>query len=223
MALAETTIIRFKNRLTKREIEFFRGAIIEVASLGDSSLFHNHTETGFRNRYPLIQYKILNGRAALVGLGEGAQQLMQLREMLDKGLHIGYKTLEFETSSVERIETKVKMTVSPQQYLISDWLPLNQQNFRKYNAMRSSADRHQLLEQVVVGNIFSFCKSLDYTLEDHLTCTIEETSPLRTVKYKGASLLEMDAVISANINLPQYLGLGKGCSVGHGTISFADH
>ena len=44
-----------------------------------SPLLHNHYENGtFRHRYPLVQYKILNGIPSLVAAEEGAELLTRM-------------------------------------------------------------------------------------------------------------------------------------------------
>lgn len=58
-------IVFFEGRLLEREIPSFRGAIMGIA--GNDPLFHNHTEDAADiNRYPRIQYKLIDGRPAIV-------------------------------------------------------------------------------------------------------------------------------------------------------------
>ena len=63
--------IKFANPLRHQQVPEFRGAVI--AALDQKRLlFHNHDEQGLRYAYPLIQYKVLDGKAAIVATGEGA-------------------------------------------------------------------------------------------------------------------------------------------------------
>ena len=57
--------IRFHDALRSNELEMFRGAVLSKLS-GDSTLFHNHVGENFRYSYPLIQYKRLFGKAAII-------------------------------------------------------------------------------------------------------------------------------------------------------------
>jgi len=41
----------------------------------------------------------------------------------------------------------------------------------------------------------------------------------RTQYYKGVRLLSFDAEFKTNVSLPDYIGLGKGVSLGMGTIT----
>ena len=58
-------IITFKNRISNEEIPLFRGAIINNFGNRISELFHNHQNEKLRYAYPLIQYKRINGNAAI--------------------------------------------------------------------------------------------------------------------------------------------------------------
>ena len=60
-------VIRFKNEISLLEIPFFRGAILHALHGEANVLFHNHVdESSFRYSYPLIQYKRIQGKAAIV-------------------------------------------------------------------------------------------------------------------------------------------------------------
>jgi hypothetical protein len=72
--------IFFYNEISPEEISAFRGAII-ANSGSESLLFHNHdTDERFRYRYPLIQYKRIHRKAAIicVGVGLSAFSLLQI-------------------------------------------------------------------------------------------------------------------------------------------------
>ena len=77
MKIIKTLIIRFANPIRSKEIPFFRGAVIQ--SLEQKNiLFHNHTENGFRYSYPLIQYKSLGGKAAIVCVDNGTEAIGEI-------------------------------------------------------------------------------------------------------------------------------------------------
>lgn len=67
------TII-FNLRIQENELRLFRGAIIHLAGL-EEILFHNHIEDGYRYSYPLIQYKIIQGHAAIICLEKGIEEV----------------------------------------------------------------------------------------------------------------------------------------------------
>lgn len=75
-------VVQFTNELKQTNIPYFRGAVI--AALGEQAdvLFHNHTENGFRYAYPLIQYKRVKGKAAIVCIKDGTEQIGRFLPML---------------------------------------------------------------------------------------------------------------------------------------------
>ena len=66
--------IVFENHLMHRELPLFRGAIISKVP-EKYVLFHNHLKGSFRFAYPLIQYKIIEGKAALFCIGDGTDEI----------------------------------------------------------------------------------------------------------------------------------------------------
>ena len=67
------TTVLFEGQIAPNEISAFRGAIMKM--FPDENIYHNHEDKGFRYAYPQIQYKILEGKASIVGVGEGAESL----------------------------------------------------------------------------------------------------------------------------------------------------
>lgn len=65
----KTLVIKFNNEIYPDEIDCFRGAVIHAMD-GANVLFHNHLEgAGLRYSYPLIQYKRIHRKAAIVCVG----------------------------------------------------------------------------------------------------------------------------------------------------------
>lgn len=218
MIQLKSTIVRFANHITPREIDFFRGAIIEAASMGGSVLFHNHTADGFRYKYPLIQYKILDGCAAVVGVGDGTDALHALLPFLEKNMNIGYKELPFRVMSVDDVVTNVDITDHMLRYVLTDWMPLNQENVRLFHSTKDRRLRRQMLERILEGNIATLFDGIDYSTDKKYYCHIDEQGDIHNEMYKGVQMKTMDVAFSCNVILPAKLGLGKGSSHGHGTI-----
>ena len=67
-----TTRLQLALPLDFEYLESLRGAIAAQAGL-HNELFHNHDNSreGYHYRYPLIQYHCTDGKAAMLGLGEG--------------------------------------------------------------------------------------------------------------------------------------------------------
>lgn len=214
-----TTII-FDTELTAREIPGFRGAV--MTAVPDEEIYHNHdANRSFRYRYPLIQYKRIDGLAALVGIGEGA-------ESLEKNWHTGQE-FRFDIAGNEKSVKGIRKSTSffsPQfcdedncrEYIIHNWLPLNQKNYSIYKEKHDVAHQIEMLNSLLVGNILSLYKGLGYWFDAEVKARICDIIHTRAVCFKGIRMMGFDIRITTNISLPENCGIGKGVSKGFGTI-----
>ena len=85
--------------------------------------------------------------------------------------------------------------------------------------MEGIVERTQMLEKILIGNILSACKGLGITVEGEITCKILQTSEPQVTRYKQLPYMSLDGEFKSNISLPNYIGLGKGASTGHGSIN----
>jgi len=215
--------IRFDNELRMNEIPMFRGAVV-AALRTDNVLFHNHSDNGLRYAYPLIQYKRINGKAAIVCIGGGTESIGEFFSNMNKPLLLGNREIVLSLNSVKADKILVQVwnaTDSGQgcfDYTLRKWLPLNSDNYAEYQSIDGLKERYAMLEKIIVGNILSFAKGLNITLDKQITCSIteiEEKSPLR---YKGVKFAAFDVCFKSNVSLPNFIGLGKGVSHGFGMI-----
>ena len=74
----QQTLLQFPNlKLAQRDGHKLRGYFSHLFGQ-ESDLFHNHHPDGkVIYRYPRIQYKVVEGEPMLIGLGEGAQLLVE--------------------------------------------------------------------------------------------------------------------------------------------------
>ena len=97
-----TLTVFYDTEISVKEIPLFRGAVIK--SLGDKAnvLYHNHTgEKTFRYSYPLIQYKRLNGKAAITCVEEGVDLVGQLLSDFYGMINIGKREKECRFSRLK--------------------------------------------------------------------------------------------------------------------------
>lgn len=216
----KTLIIRFANEIRQQDLRFFRGAVIAAVGQSDSTLFHNHDGEGFRYRYPLIQYKRIHKKAAIVCVGEGCDEIGAFFSRSDFRLQLGNQAEQlFEIEMVTPHRTVVQTWNDGFVYYINNWLPLNKENYQSYQQLEGIADRAQMLERILTGNILSACKGFGITIEGHIENKILQLDAPHPSIYKGVSWTNFDAVVRSNVSLPDYIGLGKGASLGHGIIT----
>lgn len=211
-------VIRFENELHLDELEFFRGAVIKAVENRDNLLFHNHLKDGNRYAYPLIQYKRIGGKAAMVCVGEGTEAIGQFFGACNFDVSIGNRKITLKMDRVEAQQVLVQLCKDMFCYRIRKWLPLNQENYEKYISLESLAERYALLERMLVGNILSFAKGMGIRFEGEVECKITDIEEPVARFYKGVKMMSFDAEFKTNVSLPDYIGLGKGVSLGMGMV-----
>ena len=192
----------------------FRGAAIWVA--GGDPLFHNHTDGGYVYSYPLIQYKRIGGKAAVVAIGDAVDSIGKLLMCEGAPLRLGNREIPYRIEKVVPSNMIIRTWDTKFHYHLHKWLPLNEKNYEEYQRMEALTERIQLLERVLTGNILSMCKGLSITVSDKIECSITEVSKPLKVYYKGTPMISMDVEFSSNVSIPDYFGLGKGASIGRG-------
>ena len=215
------TLILFEGRLSEREIPSFRGAVMGIA--GNDPLFHNHTEDAKDiNRYPRIQYKLIDGHPAVVGIMDGSDAVKQLFLPGAKhAMRIGPGYREFVVQDVlEDVFTPSLKAGEVRQYELHAWLPLNSENYEEYQSISSLAGRIAKLDEILTGNILSLYKACEAFVEDRIVAHVVELAP-RIVTFKSVRMQAFDAVVESNFALPLHCGIGKGVSHGFGVVSEA--
>jgi hypothetical protein len=217
MNYIKTLVVKFSNEIGNREIIPFRGAVI--ASMDECDiLFHNHKEEGYRYAYPLIQYKRIQKQATIICFGEGTDKIADFFTSKPLSLRINDKVEDVIVENLKAERTLIQTWNSPINYKLKSWLPLNGDNYKKYISTESLIERMQILEDILKGNILSALKGLGIHIEETIECHITYLSDAKMVKFKNVKLMSFDIDFNSNISLPQYLGLGKHCSVGFGTL-----
>ena len=215
----KTLTVMYNASITHKEIAYFRGAVIKA--LGDSPnlLYHNHIgDSSYRFAYPLIQYKRINGKAAITCIEEGADIIGQFLSETSDPLMIGRRETKIEVEKVIPEKVEIQISDSPQTYSLHQWLPLNSKNYEQYRNTESFIDKINILERVLIGNILSFLKGVGIHLEEHLDVHITDIIKQNIITYKGVKMMAFDIAFKANITLPSYIGIGKNASVGFGIL-----
>lgn len=212
-------VLKFEETLSDMELRCFRGAIVELVGK-DNVLFHNHLEgKRLSYSYPLVQYKHIDGKLAVVGIGEAAESVMQLSGKFPHTLMIGKKEMRFNMHNCMMENYRPIMELRPKLYSISNYIALTDDNFKKYNSMLALTDKLTFLEDILTGNILSFLKGVGYHAEERIFCAITSFTEPSLKSYKGVRFNVFDLRFVTNVELPSGIGLGKSSSVGFGTLT----
>ncbi len=209
--------IQFENELQANEIELLRGAVL--SKLGDAPvLFHNHVGEKFRYGYPLIQYKRIRKKAAIVCAGEGVEAVGSLFAACDFHFRLGNKDVQMAIESVKAKQALMQVWNAEFTYQLSRWMPLNEENYAAYQGLEGLMERCEFLQKKLTGNILSMAKGLGVHLEGRIICKIADVIDSYKVNYKGVRIMAFNITFKTNVSLPEYLGLGKGVSLGNGIL-----
>jgi len=101
---------------------------------------------------------------------------------------------------------------------LSDWLPLNQDNYTKYNAITDDNEQIQFLNKILTGNVLSFAKGIDWTIDKSIITKIDTIDRIKTLRIKGVPRVVFNVSFKTNISMPISIGLGKNVSLGYGVV-----
>lgn len=218
MSLTLVTIRFPEIRLETRDAHKLRGYFGNLFQ-EHSPLLHNHYETGeLRYKYPLVQYKVLDGTPTLVALEEGAKLLtslfMKIRELVIDG-----QKYEVFSKNIESRQAEAGFTGELHTYKFQTlWMALNQDNFKRFTEETVSG-RQKMLDKILVGNILSFFKGIDLRLEKEQRLMAKVNVHEKSTRFKDREMIAFDGSFVVNALLPKSIGIGKGVSRGFGTIS----
>lgn len=207
-------IVKFEdNEINRRDTPKIRGYI--AAEFPEYIELHHHSDQGFIYRYPLIQYKTINQRPMLIGIRKGAEILINIEADIKK-LDIDGEVQNIYQKNIKYTKSFFGLTDQLVKYkFITPWMALNQNNFRKYINSQSS-QRPELLKKILIGNLISVSKWLQYDVKDRIYAMVN-VNPIN-VNFKNQKMIAFKGNFVCNFLIPDYLGLGKSVSRGFGTV-----
>lgn len=210
-------VVKFKNKIQSAEIPLFRGAVIHHMNKANI-LFHNHDGETFRYAYPLLQYKRIKNCAAIVCVDEGTAAIGEFLSTCNFNLSIGHREETFEIDDIYASQQIVQVWDTMFSYRLTNWLPLNAENYKKYMETSSLVERYKILEKILIGNLLSFAKGTHIHLDKEVICQLTQVSEPHIKTYKQVKLMSFNVSFNSNISLPHYVGIGKGSSLGYGVV-----
>ncbi|GAA4410287.1 hypothetical protein GCM10023187_34680 [Nibrella viscosa] len=211
--------IRFDASIEPHEIPAFRGAVIAKAGR-EHDLFHNHYESaGSIYRYPLIQYKRIGRSPAIICLDEGTEDIHHFFQNRTWDVELNGRPVELRVKDLRLNQYTLQAWEYSFSFSIRHWLALNQENYLRFMELPYERDRIDFLERILRGNILSMAKGLDWYIDREVRVRIRHLSPPRKQRFKEHLLTAFDATFDTNVFLPDFIGLGKGVSLGFGVVT----
>ena len=214
------TIITFPEiRLQTRDAHKLRGFFGNLFK-EHSILLHNHfQDTGkFRQGYTLVQYKVIDFVPTLVGLGDGADLLIDLFLKM-KHLEIDGQFFEVVSKNINHslIDTGVSNSLH-EYYFESLWMALNQDNYRDY-VRASLEEQNEIFDRVLKNNLLAFLNGIGCELtKNELIMAKFTLKKIIETNFKNNKMMGFSGKFVTNALLPNWIGLGKSVSRGYGTI-----
>lgn len=212
-------VVRYEHTLQQNEIPLFRGAVINAMEGNANILYHNHDGESLVYHYPMIQYKRIKQCAAIVAIAAGADAIGQFLSSGKTHLHIGKREDDFKIADIKANNCLVQVWNGEFEYRLHKWLPFNSENYFRYKTLDNLADKVVFMEKILTGNILSFAKGLGITLTSNVYCKLCTIEDQRLCLYKGVKMMSFDVVFKTNVTIPNFVGLGKGVSLGFGIIN----
>lgn len=198
------------------ESKDLRGGIAGLCP--EEILLHQHNKDGtVRYNYPLVQYKIIQGKYLIIGIEHGVEVINNL-DLAGKavmfsryGYRISKKDVLFQELPYGLTEEMLFYT------FLTPWLALNERNYERYQKLGRWLEKKEFLERILIGNIMSMSKSLGYTVSGRIKVSIGSMREVITT-FKSVSMLGFLGNFSANFEIPDYCGVGRSVSRGFGTL-----
>lgn len=210
----------FSLPLTSAQIPQWRGAFAEWAGL-ENDLFHNHVvgQEEYYRRYPLVQYRSVRGKAAIVAVNEGVEAVSSLLQRSGE-----WQVRWNDTPTPLRIE-HLHMDTSPlgllpelREYRLLRWLALNADNYRTWQQLGTFRERVELLDRALAANLLSLCTGLHWQVPRRFEAHLTLVEHIGTAKVHGQELITFDCNFATDLLLPSRLSIGKSASHGFGVV-----
>ncbi len=211
--------IQFETEVEAYEIPAFRGAVIDKAGK-EHIIFHNHlNDREFLYGYPVIQYKRIGKNPAIICIDYGVDEIHHFFNNTNMEIVIGQRPVTLVVKNLQMQQYNLQVWEKHFEYRLYNWLALNQENYEKYQALNDELSQIVFLENILKANIISFAKGVKWDVDKQISLRIDEVIKSKIVPYKQQKLLAFDIRFRTNVFLPDFVGLGKGVSLGFGTVS----
>jgi len=183
----------------------------------ENTLLHQHMENGkTAYLYPRVQYRVTRGVPQIVAIAEGVTALTDIVDSIkDLDLHGKKNTVNFVSLHEEAVEIGDCENAIEYRFA-SPWLALSQKNYQRYKDA-DDAERVQLLQRIIVGNLLSLGKSFGIITTEWLEAKLFLRP--RAVTAKRQRLIGFVGRFQVNYKIPDQLGIGHLVSIGFGEVA----
>ncbi|GIV28176.1 MAG: hypothetical protein KatS3mg027_1990 [Bacteroidia bacterium] len=205
----------FENSFQPYEVDKLRDIAISLTK-GHAILYHNHIENKFNYDYPLIQYKIISNKGAILYLHHGIEHIHYLFNQLEESkgkikLKL-QKIFSFNYSIVSNGEFE---------YELLRWLPLYDEYYEEFKQLELPEEKEIFLKIRLKDNILTFLRGIDFNFTNNNDkIEIQNFQILKEdwISFKDVKFKYFNVKFKTNIFLPPHIGLGKGAAKNYGVV-----
>lgn len=209
---------KFNTRVTPSEIPFFRASICQLSEGCENGLMHNHAGEGLRYGYPLVQYRSVGNTGVIYAVNQGIDEVNRIDLTKKQTIAIGNRKRTLELVDTHTGTFSIDFINPPAFYTIENWLPFSSDNEKLYGNLQNIVERVMFLERILTANMLSFAKGVGIHLDQEIKVSVCDIKSTKKLAYKSIMFDAFDLSFSANLNLPDSIGLGKHMSHGFGVV-----
>jgi len=178
-------------------------------------LLHQHIADKFVYKYPLIQYKMIDGTPLMFGINEGVEVLKKIYDKYDEiRLDDNRYIINERGIIIKEQDFGVSEKIWKYQF-VTPWFALNQDNYKKYY-LSDRDGQHILLRKILIGNLLSVSKGIGYEVVDEIKVDVKVKPQKRNLK--NTVMMGFTGTFIVNFDIPNYMGIGKSVSRGFGAV-----
>lgn len=187
-----------------------------AAAYGHTGAFASFLEASRAFRYPRLQYKVVDGRGLILGFAEAAEVLAGLP--YPESLHLGRQDFAVSEAGSESGQGRwgLCQTMRPYRWL-TPWLILDEEGLAKYFRLKSPHSQKFFLESLLISNLLAISREIGYRVAGQVQAEIKELKQI-TLEIHGGHTMAFGGSFAANIEMPDYFGLGRSVARGYGTV-----
>lgn len=215
--------IIFENEFKPFETEKIRKIAMSLTK-GNVELYHNHKFNKFNYNYPLIQYKSIKNKGAILYLYKGVEYIHflfnQLANIPD------YHPIKLKILKIFSNQYTI-VTNGDFNYQLVNWLPVFDNYYDDYKKISTHEELIDFLTIRLKDNILTFLKGMDANKIDEIHIQNLKIIKDGWMSFKNIKFKFFNLNFQTNVFLPPHIGLGKGAAHNYGVItlkkSFADN
>lgn len=223
-----------KETIRPTPTEWLRAAVLMLVNRSKARLaaagiphdvFHNHHPQSGATiaRYPLVLYQQMEGQLMVTGINEGAEAVKVLLSHYERPVEIDRDLLLGFALHDENV-VEVTLSDTPLQYTLTDWLPFNSDNYKRYLALNRLSEKVDFLERILHQHIKDdFCRFFKIELGSTRLALLDIDSFSRscqhiTVNGRKRDFQPFTIRFETNVSMPDFICLGNGKVYGHGLL-----